>query len=171
MTPVQIATVLIMCTQHFAPSTAQHVIQAESSGNPLAIGVNGHRLRRQPQSKAQAIAWARWLVVHRYNIDVGLWQVNIANWKTYGITPENAFDPCRNTMAGSAVFTRFYLRAARKYGAGQTALLHAISAYNTGDFSSGFANGYVERVIRATSPGNRFASKYLSDADVQRERP
>ena len=39
-----------------------------------------------------------------------------------------------------------YARAVARFGEGQTALLAAISAYNTGDRQRGFANGYVARV-------------------------
>ena len=43
------------------------------------------------------------------------------------------------------ILTADYAEAARRQGEGQPALRAALSAYNTGDFSRGFRNGYVAR--------------------------
>ncbi|OYY31202.1 MAG: hypothetical protein B7Y58_11540 [Halothiobacillus sp. 35-54-62] len=40
----------------------------------------------------------------------------------------------------------FHLKSAKDIGQGQQSLKRAISAYNTGNFRNGFANGYVAKV-------------------------
>jgi type IV secretion system protein VirB1 len=42
----------------------------------------------------------------------------------------------------------FYLKSAKDIGQGQESLKSAISAYNTGNFDNGFANGYVAKVTQ-----------------------
>jgi type IV secretion system protein VirB1 len=47
--------------------------------------------------------------------------------------------------AGAAILTANYAEAVRSRGEGQGALQAALSAYNTGSFYRGFANGYVAK--------------------------
>lgn len=150
LTAAQILSLALSCSPTVAPSTIRDFIAVESQGNPLAIGVNHDKLLRQPSSLLEAVAWTRWLVEHDFNIDVGIMQINVRNWSAYGITPENAFDPCLNISAGGKILTENYLRAVKQYGPGQRALLAAISAYNTGNFTDGFNNGYVGKVVAAS---------------------
>jgi type IV secretion system protein VirB1 len=73
-------------------------------------------------------------------------QVNSRNLAELGYTIEQVLDdPCANIRAGAAVLSADYAAAVRTHGEGQAALQAALSAYNTGDFYSGFANGYVAR--------------------------
>jgi type IV secretion system protein VirB1 len=73
-------------------------------------------------------------------------QVNNRNLPALGYTVEQVLDdPCTNIRAGAAVLTADYAAAVRTHGEGQLALQAALSAYNTGDFYRGFANGYVAR--------------------------
>lgn len=145
-------SVILACAPSVAPSTIQSIIDVESKGNVLAIGVNrGGRLQRQPANYAEATAWARWLLANGKNFDAGLMQVNSANWKRLGLTPENVFDPCTNIRAGAKILTDNYLNAAKTHGPGRKALLAAVSAYNTGNQSAGFRNGYVGKVNTAAA--------------------
>lgn len=145
-------TIILACAPQVAPSTVQSIIDVESSGNWLAIGVNrGGRLQRQPRDLAEAVAWARWLQNSGQNFDAGLMQINVTNWRQLGLTAENVFDPCTNVRAGATVLTENYVRATRTHGPGQRALQAALSQYNTGSTTRGFANGYVGKVTRAAS--------------------
>ncbi len=135
------------------------IIKVESGGNPLAINVNGsRRLTRQPKSKAEAMAWAEWLVGNGYSIDLGLTQVNSANFGKLRTSIGDMFDPCANLAAGGHILVREYAGAAQRLGLGQDALRAALSAYNTGNYRAGFANGYVARVVAAARPEGRAGS-------------
>lgn len=131
------------------------IVWVESGGNPYAINVNGgQRLARQARNRDEALGWATWLAERGYNIDLGLTQINIHNFPRLGLSLEQALDPCMNLKAGSQILSDNYAGAVKAYGAGQSALLAAISAYNTGNHSSGFRNGYVYRVAAAAgAPG------------------
>ena len=141
------------------------IIKVESGGNPLAMNVNGkQRLARQPASAIEAVAWAWWLINKGYSVDMGLAQVNSRNLQRLGLPPEAMFDPCYNIAAGAQILTENYAAASKKFGSGQVALRAAISAYNTGNHSGGFSNGYVRKVSVA-------AGKWPSAQGVQESPP
>lgn len=143
---------IVQCAPNVAPTTMMAIIKVESSGNPLAINVNGkQRLARQPASVIEAVAWANWLVDKGYSVDMGLAQVNSRHLQRFGLPPEAMFQPCYNIAAGAQILTENYANATKKFGSGQTALRAAISAYNTGNHSRGLTNGYVRKVANAAS--------------------
>lgn len=121
----------------------QRVVQVESDANPFAIGVVGGRLVRQPQNAGEAIATVRELEAQGYNFSVGLGQVNRANLRKYGLDSyETAFDPCANLQAASRILADCYRDANGDWG-------KAFSCYYSGDFVTGYRDGYVQRVYAA----------------------
>lgn len=140
------------CAPNVAPSTIQAIIRVESNGNPLAINVNnrggvGYPINRKIKSIVEAVSEAKKAIASGYTVDMGYMQVNSANLKKLGHTVEDMFDPCKNLAAGARVLSESYARALAKYGEEQSALRAALSAYNTGNFSAGFSNGYVARYV------------------------
>lgn len=135
------------CAPSVAPATIAAIVQTESRGFELAIGVNG--LARQPApatSVAQAVQTARSYVAKGYSVDLGLGQINSRNMKALGLTWDNVFDPCTNIAAAGAVLSGNY-RSVRAGLHPQRALRIALSMYNTGSQSRGFSNGYVGKVV------------------------
>ena len=144
---IEFALLAQECAPHVNVSTMAAIVRQESAGNPLAIGVNGGvRLPRQPRSKAEAISTAEWLKTNGYNFDAGIGQINVRNLGWLGMSIEDLFDPCANLKGAAKVLSDCYERASTKYGEGQPALRAALSCYNTGNFSTGFRNGYVMKV-------------------------
>ncbi|MDR2031359.1 MAG: lytic transglycosylase domain-containing protein [Azoarcus sp.] len=137
------------CAPWVAPETMAAIVRTESSFRPWAIGVNGGaKLARQPESKDEAIATAQWLLDHGYSVDMGLGQINSSNLAKTGLTVEDAFDPCKNLTAAASILSRNYQAAYRQVKDEQAALQAALSAYNTGSFTRGLTNGYVQKVLR-----------------------
>lgn len=136
------------CAPWVAPATLQAIVKTESNFDPLAIGINaGSKLSRKPVNKEEAVVTAKWLIQQGYNIDMGLGQVNSANLGKTGLSVEDAFDSCKN-LAASATILRWNYEAAKNKVSGEQAQLHAaLSAYNTGSMTKGFANGYVQKVV------------------------
>lgn len=135
------------CAPFVARETMAALVKTESAFRPLAIGVNGGSLSRQPTSKAEAVATAKWLIGNGYNIDVGLGQINSSNLTKLGLSVEDAFEPCRNLAVAASILHWNYQAASRKVTGEQAALYAALSAYNTGSFTKGFSNGYVQKVV------------------------
>jgi type IV secretion system protein VirB1 len=135
------------CAPEVHVTTLSSIVQHESSANPYAIGVNGNiSLLRQPKNKFEAIATAEWLKVNGHDFDAGLGQINIRNLDRLGMGIPDLFDPCANLRGTAAVLTDCYKRALVRYEPGQPALRAALSCYNTGNFFTGFSNGYIAKV-------------------------
>jgi len=145
---MDLATLVLACAPLVAPDTAQALISVESGGNPFAIGVIGSSLERQPRNAAEAVATVRALDAAGWNYDLGLAQINKKNLARYGLDLRSAFEPCRNVRAMQAILGDCYSRAS-KTAPPQHALRQAFSCYQSGNFQTGFEQGYVGRVVAA----------------------
>jgi len=130
----------------------QHVVNVESSRNPYAIGVVGGQLVRQPQNLPEAVATVRMLEDKGYNYSLGVAQVNRSNLGKFGLdTPEKAFDLCPNLTAGSKILAQCYASANKDWG-------KAFSCYYSGNFTTGYQHGYVQRVFASMAKSGMIAS-------------
>ena len=124
-----------------------HVVQVESAFNPYAIGVVGGRLVRQPRNLPEALATVRMLEGRGFNFSLGLAQVNRYNLGKYGLDSyEKAFEPCANLTAGSKILAECYHRAGGDWG-------KSFSCYYSGNFSTGFRHGYVQKIYASLREG------------------
>jgi len=94
----------------------------------------------------EAVATARSLVEANWNASFGLGQINLSNLPAHSLDLVSVFDPCKNLKAASAILGEAFDRATARYPDEQTALGAALSAYYSGNFSTGFKHGYVQRV-------------------------
>lgn len=139
--------ILEHCAPKVARTTMLAIINTESGSNPLAIGLNkGFKLKYPAKSTAQAQAWVSYLEKNNYNFDVGLAQVNIKNIHKYGYKAVDALDPCINLKMAADILSKNYNGALTTSRDSTEALQKALSAYNTGNYSAGFRNGYVQKV-------------------------
>jgi type IV secretion system protein VirB1 len=140
--------VLPVCAPDIHPVTMLKMLKTESSGNPLAININGGvRLAWQPRSLPEAIVTARDLRRRGLNFDAGPWQINTKNWHWLGLNEITVFDPCESARAAQRVLLDCFTRAPATDP--QVALRLALSCYNSGSFRNGFSSGYVRKVLRA----------------------
>jgi type IV secretion system protein VirB1 len=145
---MDLAALVVACAPLIAPDTAQALIAVESGANPFAIGVIGSSLQRQPRNAAEAEATAQALDAAGWNYDLGIAQINKKNLTRYGLNLHTAFEPCRNVKAMQAILGDCYARASKK-SSEQYALRQAFSCYQSGNFQTGFQQGYVGRVVGA----------------------
>ena len=141
-------TLAQQCAPRVSPATMAAIVRTESSFNPYAIGVVHARLLRQPASLEEATATVRALEAGGWDYSVGLAQVNRANWSRYGMSVQNAFDPCLNLAAGAAILQDCYAQARKSRSEVQGALRASLSCYASGDFATGYRTGYVQRVVQ-----------------------
>lgn len=152
---LDLLSLITMCAPNIAPATMQAIIKVESGGKPNALGLNkGYKLQSQPKTNEQAKQWADYLERNNYNFDVGLAQINIKNIKKFGYKASDLLDPCLNIKLSAKILSANYKSAKGQSSTSDEALKKAISAYNTGNFSSGFNNGYVKKVYAAASIKN-----------------
>lgn len=163
------------CAPNVAPATLERIIAVESAGQPLALNANvkwvtvrdkdGNPVmvidadgKAKPERKKvvfkspieiktvqDAVTVAYMAIDAGHSVDLSYMQVNSKNLSALGYTVEDMFDPCKNLAAGARVLTAFYSAALPKYPNQQSALIAALSAYNTGDFEKGLTNGYLAR--------------------------
>lgn len=149
---MDLLTLVLVCAPFVSSNTMLAVIQQESKGNPWAIGVNGSQRYQKANNYDEAVAESKRLIANGANIDMGLMQINSKTMVNLGLTVEQVFDPCTNSYAGGVVLTRNYVQASKIHQNDQAALQAALSAYNTGNFSKGFKNGYVKSVVKHALP-------------------
>jgi type IV secretion system protein VirB1 len=132
----------MMACQNLAVPVAvmQHIVDVESGYNPFAIGVVGAHLERQPQNLGEALATAHMLESKGYNFSLGLAQVNRSNLGKYGLDSyEKAFAVCPNLSAGARILSECYTNSGGDWG-------KSFSCYYSGDFVTGYRDGYVQKV-------------------------
>jgi type IV secretion system protein VirB1 len=154
-----------------SPEVMQHIVHVESSANPYAIGVVGGQLQRQPKNLAEALATVQMLDTRGYNFSVGLAQVNRANLGRYGLDSyQKAFSTCANLSAGAHILADCYASARGDWG-------KAFSCYYSGNFATGFRDGYVQKVYasishEANEPGKVMSTSVpATEAVALRSRP
>jgi type IV secretion system protein VirB1 len=89
-------------------------------------------------------------------VDLGLSQITDRNLPALRLTIQQVLGSspevmCANLAGGARILTADYASATLRFGPGQPALKAALSAYNTGTFDRGFANGYVSRFFSVPS--------------------
>ena len=142
------------CAPTAPASVLASIVQVESGGDPLRIGVNGPRHQvYTAASNADAVALARQLLDRGHNIDLGLAQINNRNLAGLGLTLDDVFDPCDNLAAAATMINRGYAAALRAGEPNRPILQMAYSIYNSGDQLRGIANGYAAKVEAAQSVG------------------
>lgn len=130
----------------------KHVINVESSRNPYAIGVVGGALVRQPKQLDEALSTVRMLEEKGYNFSIGLAQVNRYNLAKYGLDSyEKAFQQCPNLVAGSRILAECHKRSGGDWG-------KSFSCYYSGNFTTGFRHGYVQKIFNSMQRGQQLAS-------------
>lgn len=149
--------------------TVQKIIAVESSGEYLAINVNAQKIRLTPsQTRFEAEKKASTLIDQNFNVDLGFMQINSRNLPKYKITVRDAFDPCKNINVGSRILKESFERAANKNtSSNQTNLMEALSAYNSGNFRSGFKNGYLKKYY----PNLKVKSESESESGLLEYKP
>ena len=137
------------CAPSVSSSTLAAIAKVESGFNPLAIHDNSASKTVSVDDELDAVDVIEGLLRQGHSIDVGLMQINSANFASLGLTAESALDPCVSLRAAAVVLESRYA-GGETVEAQQQALRQTISAYNTGDISRGFHNGYVHKVEMAS---------------------
>lgn len=135
----------LRCGPAVAPSTLASIARTESDFEPLSINDNTTRTNGSPATRDIAVQIASKLLDAGHSVDIGIMQINSANFAMLGLTLEAAFDPCKSVAAGAAVLVGGYA-GGTTHAEQQLALRVALSKYNTGDAQRGFTNGYVHKV-------------------------
>lgn len=146
------------CAPRVHYNTLRGIVKTESALNPFAIGVDDRakaRPARQPRNLEEAKQVMRDLDALNVSYSAGIGQIHISHIRRNALTPEQITDPCFNLTWLQRILTDCYARAeaalvrqgiAASPQRDQRALDKALSCYNSGNFSTGLRNGYVDKV-------------------------
>ena len=151
------------CAPSVSPDTLNAIVRTESGFNPLAIAVVGGKVR-QPETLQEAVFIATELATKNRSFSVGLAQINSANFHALGVTAEELFDPCTNLEAASVILGKCYERMSAEGKDPARALSDALSCYYSGNASTGYEHGYVDRVIANAPPVRIPSIRLLTDS-------
>jgi type IV secretion system protein VirB1 len=154
------ASLMSRCAPKVHIETLGAIVRTESSGHTFVLSDDGPRdlpweKRKNmvrslyPSTAAEASALARSLIDSGHLVGIGLTQVSSQHLARFGVSVEQLLDPCTNLAVGGRILSDLFgkAKASPKYPDEQLALGAAISAFNTGNFEDGFANGYVRKVL------------------------
>ncbi len=144
-----LAMLLERCAPNASVDTMAAIVSVESAGDEFALNDNTLRRPFHPPDRATAIRLAETLIGRGDSVDVGIAQVNSANFARFGVTPAQMLEPCRNLSVGSSILAADYRTAAARFTDPRAALWHAVMAYNTGSLYAG--EGYVRLVVAAAT--------------------
>lgn len=178
---VAMPDLLAQCAPQVSPVLMQAVVRTESGGRPWAIGMDrSHGAVKQPESLAEALATVHDLAAAGRKFSVGLAQIHVSNVKLYGMTWEQAFDPCQNLAIGQRILWNFYHRALASGYSGVGAIWAALRGYNSGSVDRAVSNDYAQRILAymsdpmpgAVVPASPEARRLLRQtAPVKRDGP
>lgn len=145
--PIPITQLVQQCVPGAPVHSMAAIIKVESSGNPLTLFDNTTGRSILPSNKQEAKQILKNLIAKHHQVDVGIAQVDTANFAKTGLTVDNAFDACSNIRAGNQIFMQSYTQAVSAGFSGQSAVFHAFEAYNSGRVVGDAS--YANRVLRA----------------------
>ena len=117
-------TLAASCQQAVAPQTIVRIAVVESHLEPFALHDNSDGRSYAPATRPEAFRLATALIAAGHRLDVGLTQINTANFPWLRLSLATALDPCTNIAASATVLTSY-------------------SRYNTGGPTAGITNGYA----------------------------
>lgn len=144
---MNILNMILICSPLIHHDTMNALVATESSYNPYSISiVNGKSLKKQPTTKADAIAILNDLDENNINYSVGIGQINKINFKKYNITGIDLLEPCLNLSIAQDILKECYKNSPNLN------VYEALSCYYSGNYQSGFkiekiGNSYIDRII------------------------
>ena len=92
------------CAPNSDHGLMQAIVRTESKFHPYAIGVSrGPYIADQPKTVEQAVSMMKSLEARKVDYSAGLGQINVRNFKRFGLTRESVLDPCDNIKAMARV--------------------------------------------------------------------
>ena len=141
------------CAKQLSPELAKALIASYSTGEPWTVGIVGGSLRAG-STRAAAESLIRSVRDGRRNFGVGLMQLNAATLGRYGITPEEALDPCINLQIASGELAELFERFLKSCPDMSVAAAAAVSAYEKANYlPSVFGEASSQSPAQMPAPG------------------
>ena len=148
--PIVFVDLAQTCAPFVTSEALAGVISLESQFAPFNIRINsGRPLKKQPVSKAEAIAIATSLVAKDHDVQLGFGGIGVHELEKLKLSIFDAFDPCLNLQATATLLDGYY-RLAVRAGAGTARSEQVMlqSYYGRVDPSAGAMVNYDDQVRR-----------------------
>lgn len=146
--PTATPTAIDQCAVGVDSRLFASLVRQESNFNPYAIGLDGKAvLKAQPRSYEEAARTADNLVREGKGFSVGLGQIHVSNVARYGLTWQQAFDPCTNLRVASVILRSFHIQAMKAGYSPDNAVFAALRGYNSGSVHNPVSNGYARDIL------------------------
>lgn len=143
-----IADLMQQCAPEVSPVLMHALVRTESAWRPFAIGMDSrHGAVKQPETLEEAVATAKSLAASGRKFSVGLAQIHMSNVALYGLTWEQAFNPCTNLSVGQKVLWNFFHRASANGYKGVAAVWAALRGYNSGGVDRSISDDYANKIF------------------------
>jgi type IV secretion system protein VirB1 len=152
------ADLMQQCAPQVSPVLMHALVRTESTWRPFAIGLDATQGSvKQPKTLEEAVATAKSLEATGRKFSVGLAQIHISNVARYGLTWEQAFDPCTNLSIAQKVLWSFFHNASARGYKGVSAVWAALRGYNSGAVDRGVSDDYANKIFAYMSSTPRTA--------------
>lgn len=151
LTQAQFETAARRCAPSVGDKLMKGLAIRESALRQFAIGVDDRssfRLSRQANTVTEAKAAAKMLDGAGVTYSIGIAQIHINNVRAAGLSLDKAFEICENLQLAAKILGDCFSRSAKLASDEQRRIRLALSCYNSGNFATGFRNGYVDGVVR-----------------------
>ncbi len=142
----EFVTLAARCAPEVPVATLEAVAKTESGLDPLALHDNTTGVNDKADNLQAALAEGEAWIDRGNSVDVGLMQINSANFGALGLTTRSALAPCAS-MAGGATILQAAYAGGETTADQQAALLMALSRYHTGSPLKGILDGYARTVM------------------------
>jgi type IV secretion system protein VirB1 len=153
-----IAALIATCAPAVHPTTMHALIQIESAANPYAVSINRPQTWldagidppsfAQPRTARDARRLVSSLHAQGFTTSVGLAQINTEHLTHWRVPLTALLDPCTNLKFAERVLLDCD-RDARERPSKLPRVYQTLSCYNSGNASTGLANGYVSSIQRS----------------------
>jgi type IV secretion system protein VirB1 len=139
------------CGPQVHPDTVAVIVKGESHFNPFSIRDITAKRSYSPASLSEASALAELLYANGHRLALGYMQVTTPWLSTYHLTPTQLLDGCTNIRYGAAILADNYRRYRPGAASDLAGLNMALSAYWSGNPSTGGAYVNYLHGLAATS--------------------
>lgn len=155
------------CAPLVSLDTLNALVKTESGFNRFAIGVVGESIP-QPKNYEEALSAIEYLLKEKKDFSVGLGQINQSNFKRLDTNAEKLLEPCENLKATQVILTECYERTDKTKSQGGR-LADALSLYYSGNKTTGYKHGYVDKVannatLEPVVPSIKFLTDFMQDS-------
>lgn len=140
------------CSPLVQPQLMMSLIKTESNFKRFAIGMDANSgWVHQPKNIKEAKETVKKLKSEKRSFSLGYAQIHVSNIERFGLTFEQAFDPCVNIHTSELILKEYYTKSLASGYNGYLAMFATLRGYNSGYINREISNHYAVNVLRGAN--------------------